>query len=469
MNLSVPFELNTDVKKNLFKLKPIRRDGLLLSIIHHSKTNKKIRFIHCCFHETGHIIASADNDGHLYMVDFFLFSTFNQNEILVGDSSGDILVIDLDSGYVTGKLQGHKYPVSYVSFSQKMYCLSASRYEAIIWDLQTNTKVQVLSLEKGSILKHVVFMPVSNNVLVCFQDDLIQIWNSNTFESIKQFLPINWNNYSVKSLAFSRNGQIMIVAGYLPTLAIFLLDKWKMSKLITLPEYVHTVKFVEFVSQSFDGGANKILAILAGQGIIYFYDIEQNIIISELTLKCEIIKFECCPNGSYIACILCSGEVELYNLSQYVMPPVDVKVEKVRRTGKLITRKQCPGGIGFVRDQINNVLDIDKLRSILKEYGEYPEAHRTKIWEKLLQLPNNIKQYNSIINHVTIIAFKDLYLKYPLESKLSIQNLKKLLNNIVTWCPFFAHVDYLPVFGFPFVKVFHCKPVRCFEAVCTVI
>lgn len=48
------------------------------------------------------------------------------------------------------------------------------------------------------------FIPVSNNILACFKDDLIQIWNHDKFESIKQFLPITWNNFSVKTITFSR-------------------------------------------------------------------------------------------------------------------------------------------------------------------------------------------------------------------------------------------------------------------------
>ncbi|XP_018563326.1 TBC1 domain family member 31 [Anoplophora glabripennis] len=484
MNLSVPLQANSEVKKKLFKLKPLRRDGLMLNI-HYSKSNAKIRFFHCCFHENGNILASADNDGDIYIVDFFFckfwslpklasctfiqFSSFNQSDILTGNQNGDIYVIDFDSGQVSGKLEGHKLPVSSISFAQKIYCLTASQYEAIIWDLQTNTKLQVLSLDKNCILKYVGFIPISNNILACFKDDLIQIWNHDKFESIKQFFPITWNNFSVKTVIFSRNGQVMIVAGYLPTLAIFLLDKWKLAKLVTLPEYVHTIKSVQFIAQPFDGGCNKILAILSGQGIVYFYDIEQNIILSELTPNCQIKKIECSPNGTYIACVTCGGEVELYNLNQYVMPPADVKVEKAKKVGGKIKLKECKEKVEAVKNEINDMLDTEKLKAILKEFGEYPEVHRLKIWEKLLKLPNNVQQYNSVINHTTIVAFKDLYARYPLENQTSIKCLKKLLNNIVTWCPFFANVEYLPVFAFPFAKVFQNKPVACFEALCTII
>lgn len=154
----------------------------LLLNIHYSKASGKIRFFHCSFHQSGHVLASADNDGHIYIVDFFCckfwglpklesctlikFSPFSQTEILAGSSNGDISVIDYDSGYVTGKLEGHKLPVKTVSFAQKIYCLSASQYEAIIWDLQTNTKLQVLSLDKNSILKYVSYLVMSSNRMV---------------------------------------------------------------------------------------------------------------------------------------------------------------------------------------------------------------------------------------------------------------------------------------------------------------
>ncbi|KAJ8966266.1 hypothetical protein NQ317_004484 [Molorchus minor] len=118
---------------------------------------------------------------------------------------------------------------------------------------------------------------------------------------------------------------------------------------------------------------------------------------------------------------------------------------------------------------VNSVLTFAKLNPILKEFGEYPEKYRRKIWEKILQLPNNIEQYNNIINHITVMAFEDLYFKYPLENIGTIKCLRKLLNNVVNWCPFIVHIDYLPMFAFPFVKVFENTPVACFEAICTIL
>lgn len=145
----------------------------------------------------------------------------------------------------------------------------------------------------------------------------------------------------------------MIIAGYLPTIAIFLLDNWKLTKLVSLPEYIHTIKSVKFVAQPFDGGCNKVLAVLSGQGIVYFYDIEQNVILSELTSNDQIKKIECCPNGTYIACLTCNGVVELYNLSQYVTPPTDVKVEKARRISSRVKVRGCKEKFEAIKNEVS--------------------------------------------------------------------------------------------------------------------
>nr|CAH7761086.1 unnamed protein product [Callosobruchus chinensis] len=481
MELSVILSASGDIKKNIFKLKPLRKDGIELwacvsknNIVEIQKIQSKIlrsisaapfyasNYIYTawqaftyhglnmiskterldtsakfnCFHESGNVLASADNEGNFYIVDFhtckywglpkldsctFLkFSAYKPEQLMCGRNNGDVCIVHYEAGTVTGTLYGHKSPVKDVTFGDRSVCLTTSQYEAIVWSLDTNTKIQVLNLEKNNALKHVVFIPKSNYILACFQDDLIQVWDNTEFDSVKQFLPINWKNYSLL-------------------------------KIVNLPEHIHTVKHVEFVQRPFDGGANRVLAVLSGQGTIYFYNVAENMITNELTTEYETSKFSLCPKGSYIACVLCSGDVELYCLSNYIAAIAE-------------DERMAP-----VERKISEMLEINKLRAILAEFGTYPEAYRTKIWEKLLQLPNNIQQYNSIINHVTVVAFEDLKQKYPLDNKLLMKSLRKLLNNLTTWNSFFASVDYMPIFAFPFIRVFNNKPVACFEAICTVI
>lgn len=114
-------------------------------------------------------------------------------------------------------------------------------------------------------------------------------------------------------------------------------------------------------------------------------------------------------------------------------------------------------------------MDGEKLRNMLEEFGQYPESYRAKIWEKLLGLPNNKSLYNALINHQTKIPIADFEKTYPLESRTALKNLKKLFSNLVNWSSFLGEVDYLPMFIFPFVKVFKDSPIACFEAVITII
>ncbi|CAG9863971.1 unnamed protein product [Phyllotreta striolata] len=481
--MDLRLETTSEENKKLFKLKPQRKDGLLLSV-HHTIGNTKTRFVYGCFHHFNNIVAVANNQGNVFIIDysvcrfwglrkfdsctFISFSPQNSKHLLVGVETGVINLCDMITGSVEQTLKGHKFGVVGVSFDKSRYCLSYSKYEAIIWDMESATKVQVLRLEPNCSLKYVSFVPFSEHIVTCFQDDLIQIWSHHKFKIIKQLSPANWKNYFVKSITFTRNGEYMVVSGHVSTIGIFHLDTYKVLKIINLSDYLKSIKQVEFVPQPFDGGCNKILAILSGQGIVFFFDVERNEIISELRCQVEINKISCSTDSAHIICLLCSGTVDIYNSRQYTSPPREIHVHKIRK--KLTTnRKSCAIEAMHVKKEISELLDMKKLRYILKEHLEYPSEFRMKIWEHLLQLPNNVEQYNSIINKTTLVAFDDLHERYPLEDRTFINALKMLLNNLVTWSPFFSHVEYLPVFTFPFVRVFHNKPVACFEAACTVI
>lgn len=49
----------------------------------------------------------------------------------------------------------------------------------------------------------------------------------------------------------------MVIGGHSVTLAVFLIDNWTLQKLIALPDHYKGIKYLEFVPQLFDGGANK--------------------------------------------------------------------------------------------------------------------------------------------------------------------------------------------------------------------
>lgn len=102
------------------------------------------------------------------------------------------------------------------------------------------------------------------------------------------------------------------------------------------------------------------------------------------------------------------------------------------------------------------------------EYWEYPTAYRNIIWATMLKLPKNRTCY-AALNNEKSNWFPNIEEDYPLMNKLALKNLKKLLTNLANWCPFFGQVKFLPLFVFPFLKIFENDPVQCFEAVMTII
>ncbi|EFA06627.1 TBC1 domain family member 31 [Tribolium castaneum] len=472
------------IYKKLFTLKPSQRDGLVLNIHHTDRNAQKIRFLSCCFSKNGQTLALADYEGNIFVIDFtstkfwnipkftntcvmVKFSHFKEGEILVGAHCGAVYVVEAQTGFVCGQLRGHQSPVNCMTFGSNFLCLTGSTSEAILWDLNTNSKLQVLSLQHSCALKYVCFIPVSSYILTCFNDDVIQIWQFGTFEMKTEIPPLVWFNHEVKNITFTQDGKVMVIGCRSPHLALFLLSNFKLFKFITLPEHIQSLKHIDFIPQPNDAGSNKILAILSGRGTVYFYDSHQNVLMSELVANYEISKYDF--SASYMACVLSSGDVNIYDVTQYVVVPLKLKAVRAESARKKVKLKRCLEKMGIVKEQIREILEIEKLRMILKECGEFPDSYRTKIWEHLLALPNNRELYNGIINHRMIVSFEDLCRKYPLENKRNLKNLKQLLDNLVTWCPFFLNVDYLPLFVFPFVKVFINKPLTCFEAVCTII
>lgn len=131
----------------------------------------KIRFLYACYVNTGHVLAVADRNGYVFIIDLSVFkfwglpnfgsctvlkfSVWNDNELLIGLNSGTIAIVNIHTGTVSYSLEGHKFPVTEISFSKEFLCITSSQHEAVIWDLKSNCRLQILNLETKCVLKHV--------------------------------------------------------------------------------------------------------------------------------------------------------------------------------------------------------------------------------------------------------------------------------------------------------------------------
>ncbi|KAK7790940.1 hypothetical protein R5R35_005871 [Gryllus longicercus] len=495
------------VPKQSFQLKDPRKDGLVLQV-HHTVPGlhgeiRRVRFVLVTFNDLGEELAACDHRGNIFVIDlagckFWLlvnlgscsvlsFSPVNKTDLVVGTANGTLNIVNTEVGKTVGVLKGHASSVNKLSFAKKRFCLSSSSKEAIIWDLQSNSQVHRLNLRTDILLKQVFFMPVSDNILACFQDDAIHIWSFETFQCIKQIIPEAWKNHHVKTIAFTRNGRAMVLGGHTPSIIIFDLDNWKVKKVIEMPVGISGVRHLEFIPGLFDGGANKFLGILSEKCGMYFFNTEDQLflpITGNLTSGLRI--FTCSTPGKYLSFILHTGEINIYKSSKLIemdcqqenndfLTKEKPQTQNIRhdpseyRQNVQRRQKSAAQHLQEVHREIQDTLDLQKLLPILKEFGEYPEAYRALIWKTILQLPYNKSSYVGLVNRDCNPAYLHLEEQYPLENRSILKNLKRLLSCLSHWCALFGEVKFLPLFVFPFVKVFQNDPFACFEAVATII
>ncbi|XP_018333575.1 TBC1 domain family member 31 [Agrilus planipennis] len=471
------------LKKRVFETKPADKDGLLLTL-HHRQLNREIRLLYASFNKTGRLLAVSDHSKNLFILDVYnnrcwgfpsnisstalKFSEFNDYELVVGTNYGEVHILHVETSKPIATLTGHTNSVKSISFMPELLCLTASKGEGLIWDFKTFSRLQVLSIESGCTLKIALFIPQKSYILASVSNDTILIWKYSDLQCIKKISSAPWYKGKISCISITRNGRVMVLGGYSNYLAVFLLDDFSLSYFIELSSSVRSVKDIQFIPQPFDGGAHKLLTILAGNGILYFYDMEANCFINQIKNAQEIAKFSISSNGEHLACIFNEGFMNVYKLNSLLK---NSRFKKAQTRGS----DQCKINSFKIKDsssvevEVRKMLSIEKLKNILSIFGKYPDHFRLQIWTQLLQLPKNNELYNGFINNVYQRCFPDLERKYPLENKLYLKNLRRLLSNLVTWSPFLKDVSYLPIFVFPFVKIFRNNPVVCFEAVCTII
>lgn len=316
---------------------------------HLCDVTKKLCFTRACFNRTGNYLAAATKTGDVIILNFtvqkyWLFThlasctalTFlphSDTEVVAGARDGDLKVFDVDNAAEKATLSAHNCSVRQISFTSRGHqCLTASKVEAVIWDVKSWTVVRVLTLERNCEMKYIAFVPVSGDIFACFHDDVIHVWKCGSYTDFKQIMPAKWNKVSVKAIAVTRyyrltihcmafeflvcrNGRCVLIGGRSPFVTAFLLDTWNLYQIFYLPNYIKSVRQMDFIPRLFDDGTSNLLCILAGNGIIYVYDMTENVVLLQIGARSEIVSFIPANGGKYMACVLCTGEVSVYDVT----------------------------------------------------------------------------------------------------------------------------------------------------------
>ncbi|EDV21189.1 uncharacterized protein TRIADDRAFT_30536 [Trichoplax adhaerens] len=508
---------------SIWHRKPIAssEDGLLLTITRSSLRaftpggNRTIRFTQVAFDRSGQQFLASDQQGNLYQFNLaknkfksllntgvpcttLSFNLQRKNEALVALSDCLLKCYDITTKEVVCWMKGHDTAINSISIhSSGRYALTASNKVAHLWDLETFTHQRTLNgAQKVGIMK-VCFLPSSNNILTCFKDDTIFVWDMENLQCQYQLpVPPGKNKPCYRSLATTSDGQYLIAGGRSRFLHLWTLENKRLIRIIQLPLCVKNVKLIAFLPDSLDTSSSQTVGVLSQDGIMRFINIHNCNLLFEIgTQNNPIHQATINSNGRYVLALMGNGNINLYSIAslstEIKKPPEPITkavIVKDKDASSTATNRDKPARYadlhGIAPEDINkNInwngpqasndlydrLDIKRLHRILKGFGEYPSKYRIFIWRSLLKLPENHECYSNLIEKGTHSAFIKLDEEYPIKSRKLLNNLQKTLSALAHWSPIFGEVHYLPLLIFPFVKLFQNNHLICFEVIATII
>lgn len=505
----------------LWHRKPTHGKSVLVTVVRTAQQTKTVRFLHVAFDTTGDSFLGGDHHGNIYLFDIsrnrfrlvqktgqactaLAFSLRRTTEFLVALADYTIKCFDKDTKQLVSWMRGHEGAISSISVhSSGRYAITTSSDTAQLWDLDTFQRKRKLNIRQSVGIQKVFFLPLSNTILSCFSDDSVFAWESDTLFCKYQLpVPDSGPRIFYKAFAVTRDGKSLAAGGRSNLLHLWCLDSQQLVRVIQMPTQVRSVRQLEFLPDSFDGGASQTLGVLSQDGVMRFINIHTCKLLFHVGSVDEAITAVAVgPNGRHIAAIMDNGGINIYSVQSLTLelnkpPPSQVAVvsggeadqelsnikmkvrsEGVQRPAKSSGRRRRvktlrPPGVSSAEDKENDLpagLNKKRLVALLKAFGEFPAKYRMFVWRSLLCLPENHSAYSSLTDKGLHSAFLTLHDKYPIKSHKLQRGLQSVLSALAHWAAIFAEVEYLPLVAFPFVKLFQNNPLLCFEVVATVI
>ncbi|XP_075681875.1 TBC1 domain family member 31 [Rhinoderma darwinii] len=504
-------------------------EGIIVNLLHGAVGSqaKTMRFLQVAFDSSGDCFLAGDHLGSIYHFNLnrnrfdlvqrtlqactaLAFNLHRKSEFLVALADYSVKCYDTDNKELVSWMRGHDSTVTSISVhGSGRYAVTTSSETAQLWDLDTFQRKRKLNVRQSVGIQKVFFLPLSNTILSCFKDNSIFAWESDTL-ICKYQLPAaeSGSVFQYKAFAITRDGRMLAAGGKSNNLHLWCLSSKQLFRIIQMPSKVRSVRQLEFLPDNFDGGSSQVLGVLSQDGIMRFINIQTCKLVFDIGSDEDgIVTSSVSPNGRYIASIMENGSINLYNVQALTKemnkpPPPLVKVvdltkdkdSTANKSGTTIEKVNVSTGrpcrpwkskqevvkTKYLQPEENNTSDNkenelpsglskQRLRAILKGFGEYPAKYRMFIWRSLLQLPENHAAFSSLTDKGTHPQYTLLHQEYPLKSTKLLRVLQRTLSASAHWSAIFGETKYLPLLAFPFVKLFQNNQLICFEVVATVI
>lgn len=493
---------------------PSTDNGLMVSITNSQSgplthSSRNIRFLHTSFDNTGDCFIAGDHQGNIFLFDLnknrfaltqkcghpctaLAYNLRRKTEFLVGLSDYSLKCFDTDTKEMVAWMKGHESAIGSISVhASGRYALTTSFDTAQLWDLDTFQRKRKLNIKEDVGIVQVFFLPLSNTIITGFKDDTIFGWESETL-NCKYQLPVPpGKSPHYKAYAPTRDGRLLAAGGRSRFIHLWDLDTHRLLRIIELPIKVTTVKQLVFLPDNFDAGASQTLGVLSQDGIIRFINIHTCKLLFDVGgVENRINNAAVSPGGRFLVAVMEDGSLHVYNLhtmsEELSKPPAPLvkvvtnnKMSETMSTERSSVLKKNRSMSAPSRGKENRLeewesekdlpetLNTDRLKAILKGYGEYPNKYRMFIWRSILRLPENHTAYAALVDKGTHPAYSKIHEDYPVKSRKLLRILQRILSALAHWSPIFGETQYLPVLAFPFVKLFQNNHLVCFEILTT--
>lgn len=385
---------------------------------------------------------------------FLAFNPVSEGEILIGLDTGDIKIWKLHADVNEFcLLSGHRLAATHVSFYRN-YCLTGSRNEVIIWDLRSYSKAHQLKVDvKNAVIKKAAFSN-AGHIVVLYLNDTMQAW---TLEQLHRDIKIDTSTFGVryiKDFVFTRDARAMIMAGA-GSISVLNTYDWSLLKKLQLSKNFAEARQLSVVPYPLDGGANKIVAFLSSKCTLQFCDInESNFLHTSISID-RVKKFAISSAGRYVAYIDQEGCLNITYADKIISRKLFSHQPRKPSEPRRLQAHKISDHLECVRQSMKRELDTERLMSILKEFGEFPNKYRTLIWSTILKLPANKSAYVALASKVTRGKFTSSTSKdHPLADKGRASLLAMTMDCLLQWYPLLIQSPFLPNLIFPFLVVF---------------
>uniref|UniRef100_A0A1I8P102 Rab-GAP TBC domain-containing protein n=1 Tax=Stomoxys calcitrans TaxID=35570 RepID=A0A1I8P102_STOCA len=500
-------------------------NGNILTIHHTIKENDKIlRIVICvaCFDVRGLQLVALDSRGTTFVFDFSTKRYWRHkekfskpsaikaarvcNQYVVGNKEGCLVLLDVETSKLIHSGKISEDPINEISYpgqplEPKHLALIRTGQSAILIDLDNFTSTHRLDFDKLQMsLKFSSYLPQSENILTCFNNDSLHIWSGVTLEVVRVVHPLRQRDKKlqmqttaleampefsldfdqsfgttavntslcdglISSYAYQHDGSSLAFStwdGYLLFLSPY---TFELVSMMRLKDFVlQTIALMSKPNDSFLLGlTNKALVVLLDCANIEFK------LIVEMG---PVRAFQSSLDSKHLAVCRATGELSVWSLSHLVTVLKSQRqcMSLLRDAFKQSKPLRVPTTEteGKFQEEVKKLLTPHRLQQVLQEFYCYPGKYRTLIWCSLLKLPNNKAQYQDLVQ----MGIPQIIAQRSRGIHMKNETLKRALIKIWSclgqWCKVLAYNEIMPGLIFPFVKMFQPNPLITFE-ICTTL